>query len=72
MDRLLFQGRNADLSLVLSGSHEVDSAVNFCEKRMVATHSDVRSGRKYSSALPHKDVTSPYRLASESLHTQSL
>jgi hypothetical protein len=69
---LLLHGQNANLLFVLSFPHEADSAVNFCEKRMVATHSNIRSWRKYRSTLTDKDVARLDRLTTESFHAQPL
>ncbi len=65
-------GEDADLLLGLAGSHEVDTAINLCENRVVSTHSDVLSRKKHRPALPNDDIAGLHDFAAEPLHSQSL
>ena len=68
----MLQGQDADLLLSLSGPHETDASVDFREKGVIATHSDVGSRKKNTASLTHENAARCYDLASELFYAESL
>jgi hypothetical protein len=53
-------------------SLEFHDSVNFCEQRIIFTHSDVGAGMYRGSSLSDKDAAGQNELSGESLDAQSL